>query len=111
MSLEFRFQVFDSRFTNDTMTEAEMKKRTQSFSLRILKLAEALPRTRSGNMIATQIVRRRNLCSGELSRPLPIEIARRLHQQDRHRGRRSRRNFVLARHDCRSRAAQTGTSC
>src|SRR5438552_9867634 len=57
MSLEFRFQVFDSRFTNDTMTEAEMKKRTQSFALRILKLAEALPRTRSGNMIATQIVR------------------------------------------------------
>ena len=39
------------------MTEAEMKKRTQSFALRILKLAEALPRTRSGNMIATQIVR------------------------------------------------------
>lgn len=39
------------------MTESEMKQRTQSFALRVLKLAEALPRSRSGNMIAAQIVR------------------------------------------------------
>lgn len=39
------------------MNEIEMKERTKSFALRILKLADALPRTRSGNSVANQIVR------------------------------------------------------
>jgi len=39
------------------MNEAEMKERTKQFALRILKLADALPKTRSGNAIANQIVR------------------------------------------------------
>ncbi len=39
------------------MNESEMKQRTKQFALRILKLADALPRTRSGNAIAAQIVR------------------------------------------------------
>jgi four helix bundle protein len=39
------------------MNENEMKERTKTFALRILKLADALPATRSGNTIANQIVR------------------------------------------------------
>jgi four helix bundle protein len=39
------------------MNESEMKERTKTFALRILKLADALPRTRSGNAIANQVVR------------------------------------------------------
>src|SRR5438132_7603930 len=39
------------------MTESEMKTRTKAFALRILKLADAIPRTRSGNAIANQLVR------------------------------------------------------
>jgi four helix bundle protein len=39
------------------MNEAEMKERTRQFALRVLKLADALPKTRSGNAIANQIVR------------------------------------------------------
>ena len=34
-----------------------MKQRTQQFALRILRLADALPKTRTGNAIANQIVR------------------------------------------------------
>ena len=39
------------------MNEIERKKRTKQFALRILDLADALPRTRSGNVIAGQIIR------------------------------------------------------
>jgi four helix bundle protein len=39
------------------MNEAEMKQRTQQFALGVLSLAEALPKTRTGNAIAHQIVR------------------------------------------------------
>ena len=39
------------------MNDQEMKQRTKTFALRILDLADALPRTRSGNVIAGQIVR------------------------------------------------------
>ncbi|HEY6112038.1 MAG TPA: four helix bundle protein [Chthoniobacterales bacterium] len=39
------------------MTEEELKQRTHKFALRIFKLAEALPQTRTGNTIATQIIR------------------------------------------------------
>src|SRR2546428_7150009 len=39
------------------MNEHEMKQRTKKFALRILDLADTLPHTRSGNVIAGQIVR------------------------------------------------------
>jgi len=39
------------------MTETEMKQRTQQFALRIFKLAERFPRTRTGHLIANQIIR------------------------------------------------------
>jgi four helix bundle protein len=39
------------------MNETEMKQRTKQFALRVLKLADALPKTRSGNAIGGQIVR------------------------------------------------------
>ena len=39
------------------MNEHEMKQRTKKFALRILDLADALPHSRSGNVIAGQIVR------------------------------------------------------
>jgi four helix bundle protein len=39
------------------MNEIEMKNRTKQFALRILKMADALPTSRSGNAIANQIVR------------------------------------------------------
>ncbi len=39
------------------INESQMKERTKQFALRILKLADALPKTRSGNAIAAQIVR------------------------------------------------------
>jgi len=39
------------------MTESEMKARTKAFALRVLKLTDEIPRTRSGNTIANQLVR------------------------------------------------------
>ncbi len=39
------------------MNEPQMKNRTKQFALRVLKLADALPTTRSGNAIANQLVR------------------------------------------------------
>jgi four helix bundle protein len=39
------------------MTELEFKDRTKSFGLRVLKLVEALPESRSGRAIASQLVR------------------------------------------------------
>ena len=39
------------------MNEIEMKTRTKQFALRILKMADALPKSRSANAIASQIVR------------------------------------------------------
>jgi four helix bundle protein len=39
------------------MTENEMKNRTKAFALRVLKLIEALPDSRSGRIIANQLGR------------------------------------------------------
>lgn len=39
------------------MTETEMKNRTKAFAIRVLKLVEALPETRSGRIIANQLGR------------------------------------------------------
>jgi four helix bundle protein len=39
------------------MNEPQMKNRTKQFALRVLKMADALPTNRSGNLIANQIVR------------------------------------------------------
>ena len=39
------------------MTPDEMKKRTREFALRIIHLAEALPNTRTGRVVAGQVLR------------------------------------------------------
>jgi four helix bundle protein len=39
------------------MNEPQMKNRTKQFALRVLKMADALPTSRSGNAIANQVVR------------------------------------------------------
>jgi four helix bundle protein len=39
------------------MNEIEMKQRTKQFTLRVLKLADAIPKSRSGNTVANQLVR------------------------------------------------------
>ena len=39
------------------MDEAELKARTKQFALRVLKLADALPKSRSGHAVANQVVR------------------------------------------------------
>jgi four helix bundle protein len=39
------------------MTPDEMKKRTREFALRIIRLAEELPNTRTGRVVAGQILR------------------------------------------------------
>ena len=39
------------------MNQAELKQRTKAFALRVMKLVEALPNTRSGNAIGNQLVR------------------------------------------------------
>src|SRR6266516_5900814 len=49
--------IFECRFSIDAMNEPEMKRRTKEFALRVLKLADALPKTRSANIIAGQIAR------------------------------------------------------
>jgi four helix bundle protein len=48
--------IFEFRLLAE-MNETEMKQRTKKAALRVLKLADALPKTRSGNAIAGQIVR------------------------------------------------------
>ena len=39
------------------MNEAQMKKRTKEFALRVLRLVDAMPNTRAGNLVAGQLVR------------------------------------------------------
>jgi len=39
------------------MTEVELKDRTQAFALRVLKLVDALPNTKSGRVLANQLGR------------------------------------------------------
>jgi four helix bundle protein len=51
---DFRFSIFD---LEDFMNEPQMKDRTKQFALRILKMTDELPTSRSGNAIANQIVR------------------------------------------------------
>jgi four helix bundle protein len=41
----------------EAMSEADLKKRTKAFALRILKLVDALPKTTAGRALASQIVR------------------------------------------------------
>jgi len=42
---------------SDVVTPDELKKRTKQFALRILKLVDALPKTRSGRIVAGQLAR------------------------------------------------------
>ena len=39
------------------MTEAEMKSRTKAFALRVVRLTEALPKSRMGDVLARQLLR------------------------------------------------------
>jgi four helix bundle protein len=39
------------------MNEKEMKQRTKEFTLRVLKLVDAIPNTRCGNAVSNQLVR------------------------------------------------------
>ncbi len=39
------------------MTPEELKARTKQFALRVIKLCDTLPQTRSGNIIANQLIR------------------------------------------------------
>ena len=39
------------------MTPEELKKRTKAYAIRAMKLADSLPNTRSGNVIANQLIR------------------------------------------------------
>jgi four helix bundle protein len=39
------------------MTEQELKQRTKTFALRVLKLIDSLPETRSGRVLANQLGR------------------------------------------------------
>jgi four helix bundle protein len=41
----------------NTMNAAELKERTKQFALRVTRLVDALPATRSGNAIGNQLVR------------------------------------------------------
>jgi four helix bundle protein len=41
----------------DIMTEGDMLKRTRQFALRVMRLADSLPRTRSGYVVGSQIIR------------------------------------------------------
>jgi four helix bundle protein len=52
--LDFRISNFD---LEEVMNEPQMKDRTKQFALRILKMADGLPTSRSGNAIANQLVR------------------------------------------------------
>jgi four helix bundle protein len=40
-----------------TMTQQELKHRTKQFALRTIHLSEALPQSRTGNVIANQLLR------------------------------------------------------
>ena len=42
---------------SEAMSEADLKKRTKSFALRILKLVDVLPKTTAGRALGSQIVR------------------------------------------------------
>ncbi len=49
---DFGFSIFDF-----AMTELELKNRTKAFALRVLKLIDTLPDTRSGRVLAGQLGR------------------------------------------------------
>jgi four helix bundle protein len=51
---DFRFSIFD---LEGVMNEPQMKHRTKQFALRVLRMADELPTSRTGNAIANQIVR------------------------------------------------------
>jgi four helix bundle protein len=52
MIFDFGFSIFDF-----TMTETQLKTRTKSFALRVLKLIDSLPDSRSGRILAGQLGR------------------------------------------------------
>jgi four helix bundle protein len=56
---DLQFAIFDLRFEEggSGVTEAEMKRRTKQFALRIINLIEAIPNTVPGRIIANQLGR------------------------------------------------------
>jgi four helix bundle protein len=44
-------------FLRKTMTQTEMKNRTKQFALRVIRLVESLPETRTANVIGNQLLR------------------------------------------------------
>ena len=52
MIFDFRISIYKA-----WMNEKEMKQRTKKFTLRVLKLVDAIPNTRCGNAVANQLVR------------------------------------------------------
>jgi four helix bundle protein len=51
------FWILDSRFSISVMTENELKRGTKDFALRVLKLIDSLPESRSGRILANQLGR------------------------------------------------------
>lgn len=49
--------IFDFGFSIFAMNEADLKKRTKAFALRVLKLIDSLPDSRSGRVLAGQLGR------------------------------------------------------
>jgi four helix bundle protein len=49
--------ILDFRFSISTMTERELTQRTKDFALRVLKLIDSLPDSRSGRILAHQLGR------------------------------------------------------
>lgn len=55
--MNFGFWIADFGIPSGTMNEEDLKQRTKTFALRILKLAAALPRSIEADVIRRQIVR------------------------------------------------------
>ena len=51
------FSEEDPRSKYETMTKAELKQRTKQFALRIIKVADALPKTTAGFVIGKQLIK------------------------------------------------------
>ena len=74
----------------------DLKARTKSFALRIIKVVDALPNTRSANVIGNQLLRSGTSVGGELSRGVPGAFHTGVCRQAGRRGRGSRRVRLLA---------------
>ena len=51
------FWIADCGFTREDMTQDEMKQRTKTLALRIMKLVERLPATKTADVLGKQLLR------------------------------------------------------